>query len=196
MKSCASAVSAARADRSRRHPLPAVGDIVGHRIVEQKSVLRHQADLIAQTCQAETRARPPVDPDAPRRGVVEARHQVGDRGLPPAARTHQRHHFAGLHFQVQALETEAIWRAGIVEADVLENNAVLETGEPRSARRIHHGLLVVQIFEHLLRCAQRLLEDVVDPHQALQWFQQHQQCRKKTGEVPAVNVPPLICKRA
>ena len=41
---------------------------------------------------------------------------------------------------------------------------------------------MVQIFEYLLRCAQRLLEDVVDADQALQRFQKHEQRGEETGE--------------
>ena len=56
-------------------------------------------------CQVQRRARrgrPRVT--APAGHVVEARHQVGQRGLAAAARPHQRHHFAGFHLQVEAPE--------------------------------------------------------------------------------------------
>ena len=63
---------------------------------------------------------------APAGDVVEARHQVGQGGLAGAARAHQRHHLAGLHFQVEVLNLEAVGRAGIAERHVLEDDAALE----------------------------------------------------------------------
>src|ERR1039458_57547 len=103
----------------------------------------------------------PGDPGQWKRAV----HGFGEGRLAAAARPHQGNHFAGFDFQVQALEAEAAGRSGIVEAGVLEDNVALKTGELRGAGRIHHGLPMVEVFEDLLRCAERLLEDVIDAHQ-------------------------------
>src|ERR1039457_6976188 len=117
------------ADGSFRYALAAVGDVVGHGVIEQKGVLRTQADLAAQAGQAEGAHVAAADLDAARGEVIETRHQVGDGGLAPAARSHQGHHFTGFDFQIQALETEAFGRSRIVETGVLEDDVALETVE-------------------------------------------------------------------
>src|ERR1017187_8442402 len=170
------------ADAVGRYAVTAVGDVVRHRVIKQESVLRHQADLASQAGQAEAPHIAAVDPDAARGGVVEARHQVGDGGLPAAARSHQRHHLAGFDFQVQVLETEAFGRSGIVEAGVLEDDVLLKPGELRGAGLIHYGFPMVEVFEDLLRCTECLLEDVIDSHQPLQRFQQHEQRHDESGK--------------
>src|SRR6478672_6420534 len=41
------------ADGPGRYSLTSVGDIIGHRVVEEKCVLRHQADVVAKAGEAE-----------------------------------------------------------------------------------------------------------------------------------------------
>src|ERR1017187_5430059 len=95
------------------YALASVGDVVGHGVIEQKGILRHQADLAAQARQAEGAHVAAVDLDAARGEVIETRHQVGDGGLAPSTRPYQGHHLAGLYFEIQALETEALGRSRI-----------------------------------------------------------------------------------
>src|ERR1017187_1024024 len=185
------------ADGFLLHAIAAVGDIVGHGVIEQKSILRHQADLAAQARQAEGTHVAAVDLDAARGKVVETRHQVGDGGLAATAWPHQGHHLTGLHFEIQALETEALGRSGIVETGVLEDDVVLKAGELRRAGRIHHGLGMVEVLEDLLRRTQRLLEDVIDADQALQRFQEHEhgqaECAEGArGKRAALNLNPCV----
>ena len=87
----------------------AVADVVGHGIVEQESILRHDADLGAQRGQLQIAHVLAVDADGARGHIVEARHQVRQRGFARAARAHQRHHLAGLHFQVDAVADGIRW---------------------------------------------------------------------------------------
>ena len=115
MKSCGERGFARRADGFRAALLAAVGDIVGDRVVEQESVLRHQADLVAETGQVEIADVAAIDLHGARGGVVEARHQVGERGLAAAARPDQGDHLAGFDLQIRACEAETVGRAGIVE---------------------------------------------------------------------------------
>src|SRR5207244_8630369 len=136
-----------------------------HCIVEEKWVLRHQADVVAKTGQVEAPHVAAVDPDAARGGIVEARHQVGDGGLPAAARPDEGDDFAGFDLQVQALEAESAGRAGIMKGGVFEDDAVLESHQPRSACRVDYVFLMVEVFEYLMGSAQRLLENVVDSDQ-------------------------------
>ena len=58
-------------------------------------------------------------------------------------------------------------------------------------------LEVIEILEDLLRGAQRLLEDVVDAHQALDRLVEHQQRHHEAGEIARRScAPALIWVRA
>ena len=81
------------------------------------------------------------------------------------------------------METEPVRRTRVVERDVFENDALAEARQGGRAGRIGDGLGMVQILEDLLRCAQGLLEDVVDAHQALQRLQQHDEREHEAGEI-------------
>ena len=72
----------------------------------------------------------------------------------------------------------------------------LEAGELRGAGGIDDVFLMVEVFEDFLRCAERLLEDVVDADQTLERLEQHEQRDEKLVKCPAVKVPALICMRA
>ena len=73
----------------------AVGDVVRQRVVEQHHVLRHQRDVAAQVLQADVADVDAVEFDHAGIGIVETRHQIGQRGLARARGADQRHRFAG-----------------------------------------------------------------------------------------------------
>ena len=123
-----------------------------------------------------------VDPNGAPGYIVKSRNQVGQRGFSPAARTHQRHHFAGAHFQANAAQSESVGRVLIVEVDVVQHDRMLEFAELRRARLFDNLLIAIQVFEDFLRSAQGLLEDVVNAGEALYGFIQHQQRDDEAGE--------------
>ena len=78
---------------------------------------------------------------------------------------------------------ESVGRARIAEGDVLEDDAIVKPRQLRRAGLFDDLLHVIEVFENLLRCAQSLLEDVVDAHQALDRLVEHQQGDHEAGEV-------------
>ena len=101
---------------------------------------------------------------APAGHVVEARHQVRQRGLARAAGAHQRHHFAGLHLQVERLQLEAVRRAADSGSRRCRTESTsAKSRELRRARLSLNLLIAVQVFEDFLRRAQGLLEDLWMP---------------------------------
>ena len=63
---------------------PSVDDVVAHRAMQQRRVLRHHADLRAQALLRRVRDVLAVDQDAAALDVVEAQQQVDDRRLARA----------------------------------------------------------------------------------------------------------------
>jgi hypothetical protein len=84
MKSCASARSAAAHHVGVAGVRAAVEDVVAHRAVQQRGVLRDHADLRAQAVLRDAGDVLAVDQDAALLQVVEAQQQVDQRALAGA----------------------------------------------------------------------------------------------------------------
>ena len=84
MKSWACARLAAAIGRRLAGVGAAVEDVVAHRAVQQRGVLRHHADLRAQAVLRDVGDVLAVDQDAARLQVVEAQQQVDERRLAGA----------------------------------------------------------------------------------------------------------------
>ncbi len=85
MNSCGLGALGGRADHLRVGGVgPAVDDVVAHRAVQQRGVLRHHADLRAQAVLRHVRDVLAVDQDAAALEVVEAQQQVDERRLARA----------------------------------------------------------------------------------------------------------------
>ena len=78
---------------------------------------------------------------------------------------------------------EAVGRAGIAEADAVENDALAEAGELDGVRLLDNGFGVVEVLEDFVRGADGLLEDVVDADKALDGLEQHDEREDEAGEV-------------
>ena len=81
----------------------AVGDIGRDAVVEQHDVLAHERDVRAQARERERLEIVAVEQDAPARRPVEARHQVGERGLAAAGGADQRDGFRRIDRERNAL---------------------------------------------------------------------------------------------
>jgi len=95
--------------RSLDHLFPrkgrlAVSDIVCHRIVEEKSLLRDQTNCGSQRLQRVIANVVTVDPDGAHSGISKPRNETGESGLAGAARTDERHNFARANFERHARE--------------------------------------------------------------------------------------------
>ncbi len=87
---------------------PAVEDVVADRAVQQRGVLRHQADLAAQRILRDVGDVLPVDEDAAALDVVEAQQQVDQRRLAGARAADQPDLLAGRDGQRQILDDPAL----------------------------------------------------------------------------------------
>ena len=81
---------------------PPEANVVHHRIVEEKTVLEHQADLAAQAVERDIAHVHAVDGDAAAGHVVEAGDEVDQGGLARARRADDGHGLARLCHQVDA----------------------------------------------------------------------------------------------
>jgi len=65
---------------------------------------------------------------------------------------------------------------------MIEQNGVLKFGQLGRARLVLNLAVVVEIFEDLLRCAQRLLENIMNAGEPLDRLLKHQQRNDEAGE--------------
>ena len=96
-----------------------------------------------------------------------------------------------------SVQREAVGRARVAEADVVENDGLLEALQRHRAGLLPDRLRRVQVLEDPLRGAERLLEDVVDSGQPLDRLVEQQQGDDEAGELARrSSAPALICVRA
>src|ERR1035438_5944914 len=72
-----------------------------------------------------------------------------------------------------------------METDAVEENRLFETRELEGIRLFLDLLFAVQIFEHALRCAERLLKNIMDPGEALDRLIEHEQGDDEADEIPS-----------
>ena len=156
-----------RLDLALRGTRPAVGDVVGHRVVEQHRVLRHDADRAAQAVLRERADVVPGDGDAPGAHVVEAEHQPRQRALAGARRTDHRHRVACRDLEAEIVQDRP--RGLVGKAHVLEAHHRRCVGMQRDRiRRVLNLALALEQAEHLLQIGQRLLDLAVDHAQEVE----------------------------
>ena len=102
----------------------AVGDVVGHRVVEQQGFLRHQAEPRAQVAEPHVADVDAVDRDAAGQRVVEPRQQLQQRRLAAAVGADDGDRFAGADFQVDVAQHRLV--RVVVEADAFEPHGALQ----------------------------------------------------------------------
>src|SRR5690349_2377370 len=82
-------------DRLLVGPFHAVRDVAPDGVVEEDRLLRDDAQHAAPRREVEIPEIAPVDPDRPRRRIVEAGHEIDEGRLPRAARADEGDHRAG-----------------------------------------------------------------------------------------------------
>ena len=133
MKSCASARLRGGHHLGLGGVGAAVEDVVAHRAVQQRGVLRDHADLRAQAVLRHVGDVLAVDQDAARLDVVEAQQQVDERGLAGARAADQADLLARADLQRQPVDDTRAVAGAVGEADVLE--ADLAARHRAAARR-------------------------------------------------------------
>ena len=99
----------------------AVGDVVGHGVVEQHHALPDPGDLPAQRSQRVVFVILAVQHDAPGAGRIEARQQADQAALAAAGTADQRGHRAGRAVQVHAAQGLEL-AARISQADIFKTD--------------------------------------------------------------------------
>ena len=96
---------------------PAIADVVPHRAMQERGVLRDKPDLRAQAVLPDGGDILPVDEDAPQFEIVEAQQNINERGLARARRPDKPNLLARPDRKRQVLDQPAV--APIMEADSL-----------------------------------------------------------------------------
>ena len=110
----------------------AVGDVVANRSVEEEDVLLHDRQQPSIRSQPKVANVGAVEQDPAPRGIVEPRHQVGDRRLAGAASADQRDDRTSRHDDVEIANHGP--SLAVLELDVLEADLV-DDGRRVAARR-------------------------------------------------------------
>src|SRR5258708_25455416 len=101
-----------------------VKNVVANRAVQQRRVLRHHTDLLAQAILRRHRNILPVDKHPSLRYVVEAQEQSANGALAGTRPSDQANLLARTNMDVQVLDNAAgiVLRSAVVETDMLETN--------------------------------------------------------------------------
>src|SRR5262249_22054308 len=140
----------------------AVSDIGRHRVIEEKRVLRNDADFVAKRGKLQIANVLAIDADRATGDIVKTRDEIRQRGFAGSARTDQSDELPGLYLKLNAVQSKALGGARITKHYIFEQDRLLKLREPDRLRTLLHLLVAIEILEHLLRSTQRLLEDVVD----------------------------------
>ena len=162
--------------RSREAP---VGDVRGDRVVEQHDILAHQRDVRAQAAELEGCDVHAVEQDLSGIRSVEARQQVGERGLARAGGPDQGNGLARFDRKRNPIQSRAS-AARIAESDGSEFDFALRAADlARSG--IGLGPLVDQA-KYTLRRGEPPLQGLVDAGQPAQRRKHQQQRSEKRHE--------------
>jgi hypothetical protein len=122
----------------------AVGNVLGHRALEQPSVLQHHAKGTAKACARVVTRRPAIDHDASGIDIVKPQQQVDERCLAAARGADQGKAHAGLGLDADVLQQLAVGH--VAKVHMLKGHLALRDGK-------FHGILRVELL--LARIEQR-----------------------------------------
>ena len=146
----------------------AVGNVVGHGVVEEHGVLRHDTNRLAHAGLRHAANLLPGDGDAALLDVVEAKQQPRQRGLARARGPHHRHRLARRDFKAHALQNGPCRVVGKVHA-FKPHRGLRQALQRLRARGIGHLALLVHQHEHLVQVRQALLDLAVDHAEEVEW---------------------------
>ncbi len=129
-----------------------------------------------------------VDEDGPGAHFVKAGQQVKQGGFARARRTHQGHHFAPAHGEVDVLEHLAA--VGIGKSHPPVDDLGFEGRQIQGAGGVLNFRLPVHEPEDPHRRGQALLDGVLHPAQALDGLVEHQERRQEGEKGPRGGGPP------
>ena len=145
----------------------AIGDVVGHRVVEQHRVLRHDADGAAHAVLGDLADVLAGDGDAARLHVIEAVQQPRQGALARARSPHHSHRAPGGHGEAHALQDGPCRVVGKLHVVKAQLGLALQLQGHR-ARCIGHLAGLVHQHEHARQVRQALLDLAVQRAQEVQ----------------------------
>ena len=149
-------------------PGTAIGDVVGHAVVEQHRVLWHDAQGLAHARLSDLPNVLPRNADEALLHVVKTKHQARQRGLARARRADHRHGFAGRNREADVFQNRAIKLISKRHAVKHHIGCALQ-GQGVGTRRIGHFALAVHQHKHLVQIGQALLDLAVKDAQKVEW---------------------------
>ena len=171
----------------------AVGDVLGHRAVEQEHLLAHQADGPAQIRQLQIPDRQAIEQDLALLQLVQAQQQPDDGALAGAGGADDAQGAAGWHLQIEALQQRLA--AGIGEAQATEAQGALHGRRGQGAVATGDGDRRVEQIEYPLGGGHRPLVVVEGAAQAGERPEQalgdvHQEGIGADGDLTAPGLQP------
>ena len=180
MNSCAPTARAAASHVLVGRVRTPEGDVVADRAGEQVALLRDDAELGAQRALRDPAQVVAVDQHAPAVGVVEARHQLGERGLAGAGRAHERQGLPRWHVQRDVLERRML--AVVGEGHVVELDLAAQALELDRVRRVADLRLLVEQLEDLVERRHARLVGRVELGERLDRVEEALQVEDERGE--------------
>ena len=126
-----------------------VGDILGHRALEQPGVLQHHAKGSAQARACVVARRASIDHDASRIDIVKAQQQVNERRLATARGADQGKAHAGFGINANVLQQPAVGH--VTKVHMLKGDLALRGGELNGICGIGVLLAGIEQREHAAR---------------------------------------------
>ena len=173
---------------------PAVQQVVAHRAMQQRSILRHHADLAAQAVLRHMGDILAVDQDFAVPEVVEAQQQIHQRRFAGAGAADQADFFPGADRQRQMLDhalVAAVGKAHVVEADFaarylewLRIRCIVDGN--RARQRADAILHRTDLFEQIGHFPHDPVGDAVQP-------QRHCRCRGNRADADCAAAPQPQC---
>ena len=134
----------------------AIFDVVTNGVVEQRRILRHDADRLAQALERDVADILAIDQNASFLYIVVAEEQAQDCGFSAAGRTHDGDLLAGGDGEVQVLEDGAV--GTVTEGYVFEFDFALGKDERFDAWLVLHGDVGFLQAEECVHVQQRLAQ--------------------------------------
>ena len=143
------------------------GDVVIETVVKQNSLLVHIAHEGAQVVLGHLTDVDAVDADAALVHIVEARQQVGQRGLARAALPHERHRLA-LRYGERHVVNHAF--LAIAKLHILVGDALLDASERSGVLGVFEVILGHENLVDALHRGESFLHRVARPRELLGWI--------------------------
>ncbi len=147
-----------------RRARPSEQQVFSHSAREEKGLLRHHRDGLAQVTHRDRPQVDAVESQPPDRGVVEARHEPRHRGLARSRLTYDSDDLPGRDAQVDVVQHRLV---AIGERDLLESDRAFDLAHAHRCLGLRHGGRLLYDSGQLFQGRARGLKHVVELRQIL-----------------------------